>query len=181
MPERAVGVEACLPLNLKPIDSDELERRRIAVLSGPQVRQQTSSTLFPRFDSKDLLTQLVGRIEALEQKIDGLVAIALQEQRRRTRDMAVHLNLHGDGLRFRWPTAVEAGSTLEITLGLTLFPPREIDFLAEVEACVSEESPSTHYQVDAQFVAIGEGDRDEIHRFILAAQRQQRRSITEAY
>ena len=74
----------------------------------------------------------------------------------------------------------QSASTIEANLGLTLFPPREIDFLAEVESCEPEAPPGCQHLVSARFVAIAEGDRDEIHRFILNAQRQQRRSQTES-
>ena len=180
MSNGGVRVDACLPLQLKPVPADELGRRRTAVLGGLQVREPPTSSVFPRYERKDLLAHIASQLEALENKMDSLVALVLQEQRRRARDHAVNLELHGRGITFRWPTPVEIGATIEANLGLTLFPPREIDFLAEVESCEPEAPPGCQHLVSARFVAIAEGDRDEIHRFILNAQRQQRRSQTES-
>ena len=178
-----VHVDACLPLRVRPVASGEVARRRKAVLGGPQVREPNTSSLYPRYERMDVLGQIVSRLEGLEAKIDGLVALVLLEQQRRARHEAVNLELHGEGLTFRWPTALTLHEVMELDLGLMLFPPREITFVAQVEQCQIEEGEDAvqpHYLVSARFIAINEADRDEIHRFMINAQRQQRRTTSDS-
>jgi hypothetical protein len=172
-------VDACLPLRMSHVAPGAVDRRRKAVLAGPQ-RQTRTTTGLSAFDRKDVLSQLCARIEALESKIDGLIALVVHEQQREAQEHAVSLELSGEGLRFRWPEALRPGQVLELELTLILFPPLDVRFLVQVEACEEEQEDSgaeqRHHMVSARFLAISEDCRDEIHRYMLTSQRQQRRA-----
>jgi hypothetical protein len=174
-------VDACLPLRLKKVAPAALDRRRKAVLAGPHRTTRTTTGL-SAFDRKDVLSQLVARVEALESKIDSLVALIVQEQQREAREHAVSLELSGEGLMFRWPAPMKPGQVLELELGLVLFPPQEVTFLVQVEACEEwQEEPEPdddgpHYMITARYLAISEDNRDDIHRYMLTSQRQLRRT-----
>lgn len=176
-----VRLSACLPLRVKQVSAEAADRRRTAVLTGPQI-SEPSPGLLGRHDPTNTLDQLVARVETLEAKIDQLLALVLRDQQRAAREDAVSLELHRSGVRFRWPEPLEADQVLEGALTLGLIPPVEIFFLAQVSQCAPE--PATQvdpdearqYLVQARFTAITEDHRDAIHRFIITAQRQQRRT-----
>jgi len=155
------------------VPPDAVERRRSAVLAGPQ-REATSPGIH-RFDRADVLTELVARIDTLESKIDALVAMMLRDQQREAMDLSIPLEIHGHGLRFRWAEPLDPGQVVQLDITLRLYPPSEVCCLAEVETCEpGQDQPP--YLVEARFVAISAASQDEIHRFILSSQRQQRRS-----
>ena len=176
-----VRLGACLPLRLSQVSPQAVERRRTAVLTGPRV-SETSSTLFAQYDPQNSLDNLANRIRALEDKIDHLTAMLLRDQQREAREQAISMEIHGEGLRFRWPMELSSGEVLELALTLTLLPPTEIFCLARVTGCEQEpedqvaEGEARQFLVDTQFVAINEDHRDAIHRFIFTSQRQQRRT-----
>lgn len=175
-----VRLKACLPLRLTTVSPQAVERRRTAVLTGPST--EACAGLLSQYDPTNSLETLANRIQALEQKIDQLTALMLRDRQQEAREQAVSMELHGEGLRFRWPVPVEPGQVLELALTLTLMPPTEILFLARVTGCQLEpedqvgDEEQRHYLVESDFSAINEDHRDAIHRFILTSQRQQRRT-----
>ena len=175
-----VRLGACLPLRLSRVSPQALERRRTAVLTGPRVRE-TSSSLFAQYDPQNSLDNLANRIRALEDKIDQLTALIVRDQQREAREQAVSMEIHGEGVRFRWPGAMVEGEVVELALTLTLLPPTEIFVLARITGCEPEpedqvaEGEARQFLVDTEFEAINEDHRDAIHRFIFTSQRQQRR------
>lgn len=176
-----VRLDACLPLRLSQVSPQAVERRRTAVLTGPRVTE-TSSSLFAQYDPQNSLDNLANRIRALEDKIDQLTALIVRDRQREAREQAISMEIHGEGLRFRWPAELPPGQVLELALTLTLLPPTEIFFLARVAGCEQEpadqvaEDEARQFLVDTEFVAINEDQRDAIHRFIFSSQRQQRRT-----
>lgn len=171
----AVRVAACLPLELKTVSPADIERRRAAVYAGPQIREHPPAQSSFRAERQDILNQIVGRLEALESKIDALATLMLRDQQREAREQAISMELSGDGLVIYWPTPLPVGQVVELDLTLALFPPAEISFLAEVIRC-DPDSASGGHEVEVRFVTISETSRDEIHRFILTSQRHQRRT-----
>ena len=176
-----VRLSACWPLRLSRVSPQAVERRRTAVLTGPRV-SETSSSLFAQYDPQSSLDNLANRIRVLEEKIDQLTALIVRDQQREARDQAVSMEIHGDGLRVRWPEAMESGQVLELALTLTLMPPTEFFFLARVASCEPEPEDQVggdeerQFLMDVEFLAINEDHRDAIHRFIFTSQRQQRRT-----
>ncbi len=182
MPDKGgVRLGACLPLRLSQVSPEAAARRRVAVLTGPRVAE-TSAALFAQYDSTNSLDNLANRIRVLEDKIDHLTALILRDRQREAREEGVSMEIHGEGLRFRWPEEFKPGEVLELALTLTLLPPTEIFFLARVAGCEQEpedqvaEGEARQFMVDSEFVAINEDHRDAIHRFIFTSQRQQRRT-----
>jgi hypothetical protein len=170
-----------LPLKLKLVSPGSVEQRRTAVLYGPQIQEPPLSPLSSRLERKDPIAQLVNRIDVLEQKIDQLLALILKEQLQEARDKAVLLEIHGEGLLFRWPEEIVVGRVIELDLELALMPPTDIRCLAKVQRCEPEPQEQVdpdaqrHFIIETQFLEISEAGLDQIHRFILTTQRQERR------
>jgi|GEM_PF-6423428 hypothetical protein len=176
---------ACLPLRMNLVPVEEKQRRRTAVLSGPHL-EPTGESRFSGYErSDDPFSQLFARVDTLEQKLDALIDLMMRDQQQEARRAGVSLELHGEGISFRWPKALAVGETIELEITLSLYPAREIFFLAEVKTCEEEaasavgEGQAPHHLVEARFAAISPSDHDAVHRFILISQRKQRRTERE--
>ncbi len=179
-PEEGVRLNVCLPLSVARVTTGSVERRRTAVLTGPRMAEPSSSLPY-RHDPSNALEHLVARVEALEAKIDQLLSLVLRDQQRESREAGISMELHGSGLKFRWPEAVPVDQVLEIALTLNLLPASEIFFLAQVTGCELEPEDQAggetqQYLVEAKFTTIREEHLDAIHRFIFTTQRQGRRA-----
>lgn len=176
---------ACLPLRMNLVPAEEKQRRRTAVLSGPHLESTGNARLSPYERSEDPIAQLFSRIDTIEQKLDALIDLMMRNQQQEARREGISLELHGEGVAFRWPKPLVVGETIELEITLSLYPAREIFFLAEVLNCTEEdassvgEGQSPHHLVEARFAAISPADHDAVHRFILTSQRKQRRSERE--
>ncbi|MFH1132612.1 MAG: hypothetical protein V1754_14855 [Pseudomonadota bacterium] len=177
-----VRLAACLPLRLKNVSNEAKDRRLNAVLSGPKV-QRESNAVRPRWEPReDPIAFLASRIEALEHKVDTLISLILRNEQQAARESGIPMELHGEGVAFRWTEPFSVGQILELEVTLSLLPAVDVVFLAEVIDCneetkdeTTDEGEENYYLVDARFVAIGEGDLDAVHRFIFTSQREQRR------
>jgi hypothetical protein len=169
----AYAVSAVLPLEVRKLRAEAVELHSRAVLSGPGVQPPRGRL---SGDRRDPLTDIVRRLDGLEEKVDMVLALLLRQERHEARGRSTPLELHGEGLRFHWHEPLAESESIELEVALNLLPPIEITCVACVERCLEIGGDAPVYDVDARFVAISEADRDELHRFMLTTERQKRRA-----
>lgn len=164
------AVAACLPLKVQRVDTEQAETRRIAVMTTP-LGQPVDGRGHERVGRGE--RDLASRVEAIEQKLDMILAILTDREAQQSAEQAVYLELSSDRAVFAWPETVAVGATLELELTLGLMPPKRVHCLATVEAC---EAADEAYRVHARFSAIRQEDVDALHRYVITSQRSRRRS-----
>ena len=163
---------AALPLRIEAVTAQSRSQQLNSALLGPAPEIDRGAR--PLFERQDPIVQLAGRIEAIERKVDALLAIMLRMERQQGGVARVPTTLCSEGIGFVWPEEVAPGSELYLELPLGAFPPIELCCVVKVERCEAREDAS--YSVWGRFEAISEGGRDDLHRFMLASQRHVRRT-----
>lgn len=181
MPNQGMKATAFLPLRVENVEEGEFEQRRQAVLFGPQIVESYIANP-SRFDRGDSLAAMATRLDALEKKIDAVLALLLRQEQNRPHDEAVALEIWGEGMSFRWPSPIASGQRLELHFTISWLPPIDIHLLAEVTDCLpelGEGSGFRRYRITTTYVAISENQQNAIYRFLLASDGLKRRQERE--
>jgi hypothetical protein len=108
-----------LPLEVRKLRAEAVELHSRAVLSGPGVQPPRGRL---SGDRRDPLTDIVRRLDGLEEKVDMVLALLLRQERHEARGRSTPLELHGEGLRFHWHEPLAESESIELEVALNLLP-----------------------------------------------------------
>lgn len=177
-----IRVDSFLPFRYWVLNEEEFARRKKFLMERPSVSDSAYTGFAWTRGTRDneIVNDPLGRLLLeINFKLDRLLfAMGGRNPDGFSEGQAEELNISGSGLCFNTETELSPGMLLEVEFALPLLPPAHIHALGSVVRAErrGDDTCGPRWSIAVNFVAVSEGDREEIIRYTFIKQRQQLRN-----